>query len=370
MVMLFQGFMVNKFSWVLACAVAGLAFHSLSQETVKELALDAKQQAALGVRVAAIQPAPTGSVMASAQVGLPPGQERTVTAPYAGIITRIDVGIGDTVQPGAPLMQLASAHLSEARRLWREAQLDLDTARMALQRDQLLLEEGVIPSARLELTRNRFRAAEAALHAREAELKASGVSTPALPSPSDFVTGTVNAPMAGSVLEAVAAVGQRVEAGTVLFKVANTQQLQLDISLSADKAAWMRVGDKVTLPERLASAVILGVSRSVDASQMARARARVTQAGTLKIGEIVPVQLHPVVGGNKTVVWTVPARSIITHQARSWLFVATDKGFRPTPIKVLTSDDDHAAVEGALTAQTRVAITGLASLRALLQQEP
>jgi cobalt-zinc-cadmium efflux system membrane fusion protein len=370
MALFFRRFVVNTHSWVLACALACWSSVALAQASVKELLLEAPQQAALGVRVAPVQSTPKGSLIASAQVGLPPGQEHTVAAPYTGVITRVDVGIGDSVKAGSPLVHIASASLSEARRQWREAQLDVDNAHMALQRDQLLLQEGVIPQARLELTRNRHRAAEAALNAREAELKASGIALKSLDATRDVAAGTLSSPIPGTVLDAITTVGQRVEAGTVLFKVANTRQLQLDISVSVDKASTIRVGDQVSIPERQASAVILGIGRSVDTSQLARARARVTQAGTLQIGEIVPVRLHPVLGSTSTPVWTVPSRSVISYQSRSWVFVVTDKGFMPTPIKVLSSDDDRAVVEGPLKAQNRVAITGLASLRALLQQEP
>jgi hypothetical protein len=41
----------------------------------------------------------------------------------------------------------------------------------------------------------------------------------------------------------------------------------------------------------------------------------------------------------------------------------------PTPVKVLSSNDEQTVVSGALSEKSQVAATGLASLRALLQKD-
>lgn len=329
------------------------------------LLLDAAQQAALGVRLAPVQSA-TGSVwLASASVSLPPGKEVSVSAPYAGVISRIDVGLGDTVPAGASLASWSSPQLGDARKQAREAQLEAQTAQATLQRDQALLAEGVIPAARLQLSQNKYQAAEAARLAREAELRASGAGT----ATGDYASAALRSPLSGSVVEVAVAVGQRVEPGAMLFKVADMRQLQLDLVLSPDKAAQLRVGDAVSVPGRDAKAVVIGIGSTVNASQQARARARVTAPGSLRAGEVLAVQLHPRQATPTAPAWQVPARAVITHQAQSWVFVANDKGFSPQPVKVLSSNDDQSVVQGPLQAQSRVAVTGLASLRALLQKD-
>ena len=112
----------------------------------KALTLNAQQQAALGIQLAPVQPALGGLWLASATVSVPPGKEVSVTAPYPGVITRIDAGLGDSVQAGAALASWSSPMLADVRRQSREAQLEAHTAQAALQRDQALLAEGVIPA--------------------------------------------------------------------------------------------------------------------------------------------------------------------------------------------------------------------------------
>ena len=65
----------------------------------------------------------------------------------------------------------------------------------------------------------------------------------------------------------------------------------------------------------------------------------------------------------------MPARAVITHQMQSWVMVASTKGFVPTPVKVLSSNDEQSVVSGALSDKQQVAVMGLASLRALLQKD-
>ena len=335
-----------------------------AQTVPAELLLDAQQKAALGVRVAPVQAASSGALLASATVSVPPGREVIIAAPYAGVITRIDAGLGDVLKAGAPLAQWRSPQLADARRQLREAQLDTKNAQAALSRDQAMLADGIIPAARLQISQNKFQAAQSALQAKEAELRSSAVPAGG----ADVAGASLTSPLNGSLVQSWVSVGQRVEAGAPLFKVADMRQLQLDVVLSPEKAAQLQVGDAVSVPSRNAKAVLMGVSRAVDAAQQAQARARVTTAGTLSAGEVLPVQLHPARASGQAA-WQVPARAVITHQMQSWVMVASAKGFVPTPVKVLSSNDDQSVVTGALSGKNQVAVTGLASLRALLQKD-
>lgn len=336
-----------------------------AQPATTELSIDARQQAALGIRTVAVKPAATGLLLASATVAVPPGQEVTVTAPFAGVVTRIDAGLGDTVRQGAALLTLSSPMLADARRQAREAQLESMNAQAALQRDQSMYDEGLIPAARLQLSQNRYRAAESARQAHEAMLRATGASE----APNgDYASGTVRAPRQGSVVEAISGVGQRVEAGAVLFRIADLRQLQLDIVLSGDKAGLLHTGDSVTVPAREARATLTGVSRALDASQQARARARVTTPGRLQVGEVLSVQIQPTRDKSAAPAWLVPARAIVLYRGQSWVLLATPQGFMPTRVRVLSGNDEQAVVEGALGPDRQVAHTGIASLRALMDK--
>lgn len=352
---------------LLLCAaqlsLAAVQAFAQSSPALPAITLSATQQATLGVRTTAVLPASQQQLLASATVTVPPGQEVTVAAPFAGVIARLEAGLGDAVRTGAPLAVFSSPQLADARRQLREAELEARNAQAALQRDQAMHDDGIIPAARLQVTRNRQQMTEANWQAQRSSLKASGLNVG-----NDYANGQIVAPRAGTVVDVQTSVGQRIEAGTVLFRIADLRQMQLDITLSGDKAARLRAGDAVNIPSHEAKATLLGVSRNLDASQQARARARVTAPGRLQPGEAIQVQLQAAVDSKTAPAWQVPARALLQLQGQSWVLVATTTGYTPTPVQVLSTNDDNATVQGPLNAQQRVASTGLAALRPLLQK--
>jgi cobalt-zinc-cadmium efflux system membrane fusion protein len=363
-------FQLSRVLIVVWLGVAGSAWaQSVAEPASIALALTAKQQTTLGVQVAPLQAASAGSVLVTASVVTPPGKEVAVSAPYAGQVSRWLVGVGDSVKAGAALAQFTSPMLGEARRQLNEAALESKNATAAAQRDQAMFDEGIIPAVRLQLSRAKQEAAQAQLHAREAELSAAGVRFDAA---SGYATGTLKAPIAGVVVDTAGTVGQRVEAGTLLLKVADSSQLQLDMQLSNDKATRMQVGDDISIPSRNAKAKLLGVTRSVDAAQAARARATVTQRGSLQAGELVSVTVHAK-GATQTAAantqWWLPTRALAQWRGKAWVFVTTDQGFDAVPVTVLSSSDDTAHVQAPLNPARKVAVTGIAALRGLLQKD-
>ena len=111
---------------------------------------------------------------------------------------------------------------------------------------------------------------------------------------------------------------------------------------------------------------------SFDASQSARARATVTTRGSLQAGELVSVTIHPkgkASSDKPDTYWLVPARAVTQWRGKPWIFVANDKGFEAKTVNVISSTDDLSLIEVALPLSSKVAITGIASLRALLQKD-
>jgi RND family efflux transporter MFP subunit len=348
-----------------------LAQAQSAEPPTKRLILSDKYQASLGIQVVTVKAAAAGQILASASVVTPPGKEFTVSAPYPGQLTRLVVGVGDTVKAGAPLAQFTSPMLGDARRLLSEANIDYKNASAAVQRDQAMFEDGIIAEVRLQLSRTKQETTLAQLHARESELNAAGLRFDGTIG-AGYSTGTLTAPFAGQILEAFASVGQRVDAGAVLFKLADSSQLQLDLKLSSHKASQLEIGDEVSISTRNAKAKIIGISRAVDAGQSARARATVLNRGSLNLGEFVPVTVHARGKYSAAVQdshWLVPTRAITQWQGKPWIFVSNPQGFLAQSVTVNSSSDDLSLIAVSLPAGAKVAITGIASLSALLQKD-
>jgi cobalt-zinc-cadmium efflux system membrane fusion protein len=364
--------MANSWKFTLSalmCAITLGANAQVTESALPFLNLTAQQQAALGIQVSKIQAADSTQVLASALVNAQPGKDITVSAPYAGQISRLNVGIGDRVQVGKTLADFTSPQLAEARRQLQEAKLEFQNATSALQRDEAMLAEGIIPAVRVQITRNKFEAAQVAMQTREAEIKAGHI---ALNSPTDgLATGGLQAPIRGVVTQLLGSVGQRVDAGAVLFKLADDSALQLEIQLSSEKANALQVGDLIQIPSRQAQAKVVGISRAADASQSAQARAIVLQRGRLQVGEWVAVTIQSQIkAADKTSShWSVPTRSVVHFGNQTLVFIRNAKGFEPHAVRVISNNDDVSLIEANLQADSLVAQSGLASLRAMLQKD-
>lgn len=365
--------MVSYKSVLRAVCLLGFSLSAVAQDgPIKTLTVSTQQQAAMGVNFATPTVVETGSVLISASVTVPPDKQAVISAPYPGQMTRMLVDIGDVVQKGTNLADFTSPQMGDARRLLLEATSDQRLAKEALARDILLFKEGIIPQSRLNLTKAKAENANAMLLARESELKAANVNfgDANRDAAAMYATGIIKAPISGTVTEAHNLIGQRVEAGTLLFRIADPSALVLEISTSGLKSQSIEVGDEITIPSRNAKAKVIAVSQSVNASQAARIRATVVDKGSLRVGEIVTASVLAKRNQNSSnkPLWQVPSRAITNWKGQSVVFVYTDRNIMMVPATVISSNDDVASIQANIPVQSKVAITGVASLKALAQK--
>jgi hypothetical protein len=65
----------------------------------------------------------------------------------------------------------------------------------------------------------------------------------------------------------------------------------------------------------------------------------------------------------------VPSRALSQWQNQPLIFVANATGFSAQRVRMVSSNDDISVIEAALPVNAKVAVTGIASLRALLQKD-
>jgi len=334
----------------------------------KVISLSSAQQSAMGVIFASPKETKSGSMLFNALVNVPPEKQVTISAPYAGQITKMVAGIGDDVKAGAGLAYFTSPQMGDARRQLLEANSEANLAKEALARDQILFDEGIIPEVRLRVTKAKTDNAQAMLKARQSELRVAGVAFNDR-NDNGFATGLLKSPISGSVVDAFNTVGQRVEAGTLLFKIVDTSKLTLEVNTSPAKVKYIKIGDEITISARQAKAKVVGVTQAVDASQVAKIRAQIYETGSLQVGEIVSISLQTQIKNQPdSISWQIPSRALTSWKGQSIVFVLSDKGVVIQPVTLVSSDDDVAVIQAALTANSKVAISGIASLKALAQK--
>ena len=337
------------------------------------IAWSAAQAQAAGVRTQVVAPAAAGAaagMVLQGTVELPPQAVEVLSAPLAGVVQRVFVGAGQQVPAGAPVAQLLSPELVAWQRDLLQAKEQERLAASRLARDEKLHAEGIIAGLRLEDSRAQHRLAQLNVQERQQALRLAGAAPtggqlqPAL---------AVRATAAGTVLEVLAAPGQRLEAGMPVARLARSGQWAIRLQATPAQAQSLRVGDLLRVPGCKAPARLAAIVPQVDAgNQMVQLRADFNaKEDCLRANQFVqatvlagatPSGAASAVSTGATML-TLPAEAVVRNQGRAYVFVKTPKGFVPTPIEVASESGAQVRVRSGLRSGAEVAVRGLAALK-------
>jgi len=307
-----------------------------------------------------------GAIEAPATIESDPDLTRVVAAPIEGRVVALTRNLGDYVRRGETLAILESREAASLQAEVEKAGSRLKLARATLDRDEALYRRGFRPLREVQISRADFEQAETGLRLARQQLAASGVRGGSL---NRIV---VTAPIAGRIVARSASLGQVFMADaaeTELFRITDTGQLSITLSLSAADAARVKPGStvEITGPGRGASASIRFVSPALDPqTRLVRAIARLdNRDGTWRVGETVnaAVQLP---GGGSDGTLRVPTTAVQTVEGKTMVFVRTDSGFRATPVVLGRQDGAAVVVTSGLTGREQIAATNSFTLKSAL----
>ncbi|MDO9063854.1 MAG: efflux RND transporter periplasmic adaptor subunit [Sulfuricella sp.] len=336
-----------------------------------EIKLSAAQAKAMGVVTAALSSSTAESGKGlPARVVVPNHQLHIISAPLAGLIESVAVASGQAVKKGQVLARLQSPGLVEIQRGFLQAATQAHLAQENMSRDEKLFREGIIAESRYLAAKGRYAEAGAALSERRQALRLAGFGDAALQRlEKSYVMSSVievNAPVSGVVLESMAVPGQRAEAATPLYKLAQLVPLWLEIQAPIAQVVGLQPGAAVSVPAYTASGKVTQIGRGVEeGSQTISVRAEIGQgAENLRPGQLVEAVLAAN-GSDKH--WHVQNSALVRLHDLPYVFVQTAAGFRAQPVKLAGESADSSVVSGDFKGDERIAVRGTASLKAILQ---
>jgi RND family efflux transporter MFP subunit len=334
----------------------------VAQAAAQVVPLSAEQARSLGVRFSPVAASAGLEVGTHARVVFKPDAQYVVAAPYAGMVPRVLVSVGQTVRAGQPLAGFLSPQLFEASRALTEANSQAHLAQQSLARDKALYDDGIIAGSRWQATQARAAEANAMARARRAELASAGIAFSGPGGGAQLV-----ASRGGVVSEVNAVPGARVDASAPLFRIVDPTALELDLLVGRD-VPLPALGDRIEIMQRGAGGTVIGVAPSGDGTAGVRVRASLERRGDLRAGESVNVTLK-LRGAAGSGLVRVPVAALVYVRGVPGVFVATDKGVRLQEVAVASTDDAVAVVRANLPAGSRVAVTGVGALKGLLAGE-
>lgn len=359
-----------------AAAVAAVA--AVAAAPAEVLNLTAQQVSALGVVSVPLSQAAQAGATVSAQLRLPAQQQQVVAAPVSGLVTAIQADTGASVRQGQWLVRMRSTQAQALRRDALQAGSQQELAERSLKRDELLMSEGLIAQSRLDQSRTQARVAR--LTAQQQQQALGQALGSAHVSPNGEIT--LVAPMSGQLAELMVSVGQRVEEAAPLLKLANLQELSVELQVPVQQVQGLQVGQTVqVLPTggNVASgsgalaATVVSIAPLLDErtqSVTVRARLRQTASGSLRPGQWVQARLQ-----TSSDLPLLPESAIVTLSAsgEQAVFIEEAPGrYRLQKVKTSGRQGSDMVVQGLPEATAgatplRIVTRGTAALKALLK---
>lgn len=317
-----------------------------------------------------VAPAEAGAldaaIPASATVKATPDAEAVLTARASGTVTRILKRIGDPVSAGETIALVESREASTivADRAAAAARVTLASRQM--ERERMLLAQGVSPRADYETAQANYAVAEAEANRARAAAGAARVAR-------DGRSVAVISPIAGRITSAMANLGQYVVAETELFRVVDPRRLEVTASLPTVDAARVRAGDRVELSTKDAQQIegrVRAATGVVDPETRGATVIITPSAGKslLAPGQIVQARIFASGGVAGTGVM-VPQDAVQTLGDRTVVFVRTREGFKAQTVQVGSRSGSLVAILAGLVAETPIATTNAFLLKAELGKE-
>ena len=336
-----------------------------------QIRISAAQIDKAGIRFSEVQSAQStneGLRLAGSAV-TPPNRMEVVSTPAAGVVQALLVNSLDTVKAGQTIARIHSPELLQWQREYVQQFTQLDMITKKAERDESLLNDGIISAGRAQETRNLLQQARVAVQERAQMLKLAGLSESAiarLNNPSGLTPVIdIRSSAGGSVLEWMVTPGQRVEAGAPLAKVARAGELWLELQASRAQGEHIAVGDVVKTKACAQSGKVLAIATQLSTSnQLVMVRASLPGADKcLKPGQYLEATISsktPPVSG-----WSLPSTALVRNGSNEFVFVRNAEGVQAVPVTVVSRAIDQVIVQGALTAKQSIAVQGLASLKGL-----
>lgn len=353
-------------------ALTGLAFAVAAlTATAQEIPLTEAQIRSLGVTTARPEPQPQREVLGlAAEVMVPNNQLHVVSTPLPGLVESVLVAVNETVKRGQVLARMQSSALAEAQRGYLQALTQMQLAKANLDRDQKLSAEGLIAESRLLSTKASHVEASALLAERRHALKLSGMSDKAVAGLQGGTTitsaVTILAPVDAVVIEQVAQAGQRLEAYTPLYKLAQLDPLWLEIQVPLARSAGVREGAPVRVPSVEAEGRIISVGKAVTPeSQTIMLRALISKnAARLRPGQYVEASVGTT--ATQGTQWRVPNGALARVKDKVYVLAKSGTGFRAVPVTLVDESARSAVVSGDLGSDAAIAVEGVAALKSRL----
>lgn len=321
-----------------------------------------------GVKVAAAeeeQLATTLTVTATVAAN----QERVahVLPRFSGRVVNVNAKLGDRVKQGQILAALDSIEAGEAQSAYAQAAADAAVAKAAFDRAERLNADQIIPAKEYQRARADYEKTRAQLRAAEDRLRAFGVA----PGGKERLGVTpVVSPLAGTVIERKAVLGELAKPEEALFIVADLSQVWLEANIAESQLGQVRPGARAqarltAYPDRTFEGKVRHVAALLD--KETRTGKAIIELGNGE-GLLRPMMFANVAieTGRGGKVLAVPESAVTLVQGIPNVFIEEAGGFEARPVELAERSNGKVVIRSGVKAGELVVTEGTYALKARL----
>lgn len=281
----------------------------------------------------------------------------------SGIVRGVRKTVGDSVKTGELLAVLESRDLAVAKAAYLAAVERKKLAQANFKREERLWRQKVTSEQEYLTARQALAEARIAMNSAEQQLHALGFSETYLEKlpKQPHITYTrfeIQAPFAGTIIERHITLGEKVNTDSEVFTIADLSTVWIDIDVYQKDLALIQKGQVVQIEIGHDKQSVIGKIAWVgplvgESTRTATARVVVPNPiGVLRPGLFVNAKVA--VSSNMADI-VVPKSALQTFEDRTVVFVRTEEGFKPQPVKLGRRNTTRVEVlSGLETGQTYV----------------
>ncbi|MAM71747.1 MAG: hypothetical protein CMP91_11465 [Gammaproteobacteria bacterium] len=283
--------------------------------------------------------------------------------PYAGIIQSWLVEPGQSVEQGDALVIIQSQELLGLQNEWNAARYELEQFQFEMEKDRILLDQGIISMQRLRQTQRNFQQAQSALQILESRLALAGFTTESLVAleqdNAQAGSYTLRSPAQGTVDHLMYSVGSYAESNTPIASI-GSQQRWISAEIPARAATRLSPGQVLRLQGGNTPLTLRQKDSEIDTqSQTVGILASFNATTDYMVGQVVTLIIPPDENGVH-----IPGDAVIHNGNDTVVYVRNAEGFEVRSLQLRPAGADYVAASGIIPGE-QVVIRGGAILKGI-----
>ena len=248
-----------------------------------------------------------------------------VASLMGGIVKSILVKEGDHVSKGQVVATVENTDVVALQREYFSACKDAEMARLEMQRQQTLQQNGAGVKKTMQQATKDLKVAEASVTGIGRQLQQMGISTAAVAKGNFATVFPLRAPIGGTVSQLTASLGSYADMQTPLMKIRDNAAVEADLNIFERDLAKVKKGDKVMIsltnqPGVTVAGHVYGINQYFnDGTKAVAAHVRLDAAKHAHLFDGMYVQ--GAIATGRQVCPTLPTKAIVTADGKNYVFL-------------------------------------------------